>query len=95
MATGLYQSGWAPRGLRKAWDRCSMDTASTASVLPEWCVRGAEITEAVAWFDDDGQLRALVADLSDGRRIDARRRARDWRILTYRLRSTHPTGADQ
>ncbi|AYJ86219.1 hypothetical protein D3Y57_09880 [Sphingomonas paeninsulae] len=37
-------------------------------------------TEAVAWFDDDGALRILVADYENGRRVEYRANNRGSRI---------------
>lgn len=62
MREGLYQSGFRPHGVRKDWERNSMDHASTQRLLGPWALN-ATVTDAVAWFDDDGWLRALVADL--------------------------------
>ncbi len=79
MSAALYLSGWSPPGIRKDWDRCSMDTKSSTQVLqPHLTPNIGAMTEAVAWFGLDGDLRCLVADFDTGRRIIHRRNARNW-----------------
>lgn len=79
--SALYRSGWSPVGARRAWDRCSMDVASTTHLLGVWAERaGGKIVEAVGWFDDTGATRILVADFDNGKRIDVRFLARGHRI---------------
>ena len=83
MTASLYQSGWSPRGTRKAWDRCSMDIPSTVRMLGHYAeMAGGQMVEAVGWFDDDGATRILIADFDNGRRIDVRLRAHD-RTVTF------------
>jgi len=54
-----------------------MDIPSTARMLGHWHeMGGAEMSEAVAWFDEDDRLRVLVADYADGQRLDLRMKGR-------------------
>lgn len=77
----LYPN-YRPAGIRKSWDHCSMDVEGSAKVLQSrGCPKGwGNPAEAVAWFDDLGALRVLVADFSNGRRVELRKRARDTQI---------------
>lgn len=83
---GLYQSGWNPPGARKAWDRCSMESKSTEHFLGNYHkMAGGEIVEAVGWFDDDGAVKAVVADYDNGKRLIARMSARTTKVTFERL----------
>lgn len=78
---GLYQSGWSPRGVRPTWDRVSMGIdGPTAAVLHQHHVpdEWGQPVEVVAWFNEDDELRVLVADFVNGRRSVIRRTAKGW-----------------
>lgn len=71
------------RGARSDWEITSMDRRSTGRALrnrgvPEdW----GDPIEAVAWFAFDGaEAKAVVADYSNGRRVEFRQRKRDRQI---------------
>lgn len=75
----LYHSNWSPPGIRKDWERCSM-TADSATRVYGDLGNGAALTEAVAWFDDDGACRAAVLDFDSGRRVTVKHLARSTKI---------------
>ena len=87
--SNLYTSGFTPRGVRKAWERTSMEPKSTQRMLGEWALRaGGTLTEAVAWFEgdaDSGALRVLVADFNSGKRLTLRKNARGSSLKLERL----------
>ena len=94
---GLYLSGFKPRGVRKDWDRCSMNPDSTTKLLASFPYGGGAVTEAVAWFAEKGDLRTLVANLDTGRQVTLRRSGRDWkmtfaRLSTFRAQGVHRDG---
>lgn len=75
----LYQSGWNPPGVRKAWDRCSMTLDSSKHFLGRWAEhQGSPLAECVGWFDDEGSARVIAGLYESGARI----------ILTLNLRNT-------
>lgn len=76
----IYQSGWNPRGVRKAWDRTSIGNASAESALRDW-IKGTVI-DACGWFDESDNLRILVADTDIGKRVTYRRNARGFTVQT-------------
>ena len=82
----LYLSGWAPVGVRKSWDRCSMEPASTARYLGEiHTMQKSDLLEAVAWFTDEGALKVLVADYANGKRLTYRQSGRNWKLSAQRM----------
>jgi hypothetical protein len=66
-----------------------MTVDSTAHLLGQYA-EGRAVEEAVAWFDEAGDLRVLVADLSDAKRIEVRRTKRG-SSLTFTTKRPSPT----
>lgn len=83
----LYPN-YRPVGIRKDWDHTSVSNDDAHMVLRRHGGRDERPVDAVAWWDDDGQLRRLIADYSDGRRADLRVNGRG-----YRLSHTSPARA--
>lgn len=81
----LYQSGYSPRGVRKSWERCSMDVSSTVRSFGYQMAWGnGNVVEAVGWFDDKGATRVLIADFDSGDRVTVRKSGRDWMCSVVR-----------
>ena len=81
---GLYTSNYQPRGVKKDWERSSMDVKNVREAFagPLQLVRG-EITEAVAWFTEAGAVRLLVVDTDAIRRATLRMDTRGgWKLTT-------------
>jgi hypothetical protein len=77
----LYQSGWSPSNIRKAWDRCSMTLNSSKHYLGRWAEhRGSPLVECVGWFDDDGSARVIVGEYESGARVIVRLNLRNTKI---------------
>lgn len=76
----IYQSGWNPRGARKAWDRTSISNSSAESALREWI--NGHVIDACGWFDEHDNLRLLVADTDQGKRVTYRRNACGFTVQT-------------
>lgn len=76
---GLYPN-YKPRGINPNWDHCSMDRESAGMALARKGVPAdyGNPIDAVAWFADadDGELRVMVADYANGRRVTYRRTTR-------------------
>lgn len=76
-------------GARKDWEMSSMDLPSTGAALrrrgtPEdW----GDPIDAVAWATLEGEVKIIVADYSNGRRVELRNRARDRQITFTRWRA--------
>jgi hypothetical protein len=80
--SGLYSSGWTPRGSRRSWRRLQVTIEGAQKLLDALELHGwggKRPLEAVAWFEAR-RLRILVVDYDDGARAIVRVRKRD--ILT-------------
>lgn len=75
----LYLSGWNPPGVKKSWERMSMSVASATGAYGD-LGNGADLTECVAWEDDDGAIRCTVLDYDNGRRVIVKHLARSTKI---------------
>jgi hypothetical protein len=85
----LYPN-FKPRGVRRAWDHCSMGVENAGEVLRKrWGTPFGDPIDAVAWFDEDDALRVLVADFANGERAVWRCGGRQSSI-TYSTRSSPP-----
>jgi hypothetical protein len=60
-----------PRGCRKNWDRSNIGRESAEHFLKDY--GGGNLTEAVAWFDENDAMRVLVAVTADGKQITFRK----------------------
>jgi hypothetical protein len=75
----LYQSAWNPPGYRKSWDRCSMMLVGADRLFATYASeKRGPLVECVAWFDDDGDTKAIVGDFAGGSRI----------VISYGKRNT-------
>lgn len=77
------------RGVRQDWDMAAMDRPSTGKALrqrgvpDEW----GDPIDAISWANFDGEIKIVVADYANGKRVELRNRKRD-RQITF---STIPT----
>lgn len=80
---------YRPLGVKPEWDHTSLDRDDAQNSLYKYGGRNEKPVEAVAWFEDSGALRRLVADYADGRRSDLRIGKRKWTLShTTPARST-------
>lgn len=76
-------------GARKDWEPTPMDVGSTQRLIGYHpFVSRRKVTDAMAWFGDDGTLRALVADLDNDRRVEFRFGARSTKATLVRKSPT-------
>lgn len=69
--SNIYLSGFAPRGVRREWERTSIGCEDAAHVLDKYLslrVRDTP-TSALAYWSPDGCLRVMACDMEDQRRI--------------------------
>lgn len=91
----LYPN-YRPVGIKPEWDHASLSRDDARWAMRRHNGRDETPIDAVAWFDDDGRLRRLVADYSDGRRADLRINARGYKLshTTPQPLTTNPTGEE-
>lgn len=76
---GLYQSGYRPIGLKSKFVATSITIEGDGQAGDILRRKGADRAwgdpvDAVAFFDDDsGELKALVGDYANGKRVEYRR----------------------
>lgn len=78
----LYPN-YRPLGVKSRWDHTSLDRQDAWRTLQDYGVHqsNGEPIEAVAWFEmDSGELRLMVTDHPNGRRITLRRNKRGFRL---------------
>lgn len=92
----LYPDGYVPPRLPKGLDCTSMvcsGKGQAGDVLRRYGIpeTWGDPTEAVGWFDDDGNLVAIVVDYQNGRRAEHRIKSRS--VVTRMW--TPPKGPEQ
>lgn len=68
--SNIYKSSFAPRGNKKSYERCAVSAESAQVIVGEW-IEGT-VVDACGWFDEDDNLRILVADTDAGKRVTYR-----------------------
>lgn len=80
---GRLYPNYRPRGIRKAWDHCSVSPNSAGAIIRRHSPfeNKEDPTDAAGWFEDSsGRLRVLVAEYADGRRVTLRVNGQGWNL---------------
>jgi hypothetical protein len=86
----LYQSGYRPHRLPASYEACSITISGegqAGDILRRYGVPEelGDPHDAVAFFNNRGELKALTADYANGMRAEYRCGVRDWRLTWAKI----------